>query len=90
MVDVLKIYMDSKEAEIAEKDKILAEKDKILAEKDKILAEQDKLIAEITEKDTSFVTYLVNKNKSNEEIKKLVKDVTDDFINKIRESIIHS
>ena len=70
MVDVLKIYMDSKEAEIAEKDKILAEKDKILAEKD-----------------TSFVTYLVNKNKSNEEIKKLVKDVTDDFINKIRESV---
>ena len=72
MVDVLKNYMDSKEAEIAEKDKILAEKDKILAEKD-----------------TSFVTYLVNKNKSNEEIKKLV-EVTDEFINKIRESIIHS
>ena len=57
MVDVLKNYMESKDAEIAEKN-------------------------------TSFVTYLINDNKSNEEIKKLVKDVTDDFINKIRESVV--
>ena len=59
MCDVLKNYMESKDAEIAA----------------------------LSENVTMFVTYLINDNKSNEEIKKLVKDVTDDFINKIRESV---
>ena len=70
MSDVLGYYMKTKEAEIAEKDKLIAEINKA-----------------IVTKTDSFVTYLVNENKSNEEIKRIVKDVTDEFINKIRESI---
>ena len=73
MVDVLKNYMDSKEAEIAEKERELAEIDKIIAEQN-----------------ISYTTYLIKDNRSNEEIKRIFKDLTDDFINKIRESIIHS
>ena len=42
---------------------------------------------EIATKNTSFVTYLINDNKSNKEIIDIVKDVTDDFINDIRKTL---
>ena len=67
---------------------IIAEKDKIIAEKDKIIAEKDKILADIAaEMDTNFVTYLIENNKTNEEIKKIVPSVDDEFINSIRKAI---
>ena len=53
-----------------------------------IIAEKDKIIAEIAaEKKTNFVTYLIENNKTNEEIKKIVPTVDDEFINSIRKAI---
>ena len=40
----------------------------------------------IAEKDTNFVTYLIEDNKTNEEIKKIVPSVDDEFINCIRKA----
>ena len=57
----------------------------LLAEKDKAVAAATK---EAANKDRKFVTYLINDGKTNEEIKTIVSDISDDFINKMRESVV--
>ena len=77
MVDVLGYYMEQIEAKIADLDAKIAEKDALIAERN----------TRLTKSDTNFVTYLIKDNKTNEQIKKIVHGVNDDFINKIRESL---
>ena len=71
---------------------LLAEKDKAVATatKEAATAKEETAIAkeEAANKDRKFVTYLINDGKTNEEIKKIVSDISDDFINKMRESVV--